>query len=194
MRLLIVCAVLAVACSHEATHRIVRVAAASDLEAAFGELGPDFEKRTGIEPVFDFASSGLLAKQIEQGAPYFLFAAANASYADRAVASGHCDPTSERPYARGQLVVWTPQGVTPPGKLGDLADARFQHIAIANPDHAPYGAAAWQALTYAGLWDRVRDRLVVADSVQAAMQYAATRSVDAAIVAQSVALVTEGGH
>jgi len=193
MRAILV-ALVAVACSAKPAERVVRVAAASDLTHALEELGPELTRRTGIRPIFDFGSSGLLAKQIANGAPYFLFAAANASYVDQVLASGHCDASSVRRYARGRIVVWTPSGVAAPGKLAELADPRFQRIAIANPEHAPYGVAAKQALEHAGLWSALQDRIVLADSVQAAMQYASTRSVDAAIVARSLAVVSDGGN
>ena len=185
--------VIAAACSSRGEPKTVRVAAASDLAKAFDEIGKEFAKRTGITPIFDYGSSGLLAKQIEQGAPYHLFAAANKGYADEVVASGKCDGASESAYARGRVVVWAPSGVEVPAQLADLADARFRKIAIANPEHAPYGRAARQALEKAGVWTQVADRIVLADSVQAAMQYAHTRAVDAAFVALSLAVVTDGG-
>ncbi len=190
----ILIAIVVAACSAKPAERVVHVAAASDLTRAFEELGPEITRRTGIRPIFDFGSSGLLAKQIADGAPYSLFAAANASYVDQVLASGRCDPSSVRRYARGRIVVWTPSGVAAPVKLADLADPRFQRIAIANPDHAPYGVAAKQALEHAGLWSSLQDRIVLADSVQAAMQYARTRGVNAAIVAQSLAVVSDGGN
>src|SRR5262249_23530697 len=142
----------------------------------------------------DFNSSGLLAKQIENGAPYFLFAAANKSYADDVVKAGRCDAASMRPYARGRLVVWCPAGVAKPNKLEDLADPRFERIAIANPEHAPYGNAAKQALQKAGVWDKIESKIVTSDSVQAAMKYAQTKTVQASLVAMSLAIVTDGGE
>jgi molybdate transport system substrate-binding protein len=184
---------LAAACSARSHGKTVRVAAASDLTRAFEELGKTFEKKTGITPVFDFSSSGLLAKQIDQGAPYYLFAAASKSYIDEVVQSGRCDASTRAPYARGRIVVWCPSGVAAPVKLEDLADPRFKRIAIANPDHAPYGQAAKQALEKAGVWDKIQDRLVLGDSVQATMKYAQEKSVDASIVALSLAVVTDGG-
>jgi molybdate transport system substrate-binding protein len=171
----------------------VRIAAASDLAHAFEEVGKEFHAKTGITPIFDFGSSGLLAKQIAQGAPFSLFAAASREYVDQAVASGHCDRASITPYARGRIVVWTPTGVAPPTKLADLTDPRFERIAIANFDHAPYGRAAKQALVHAGLWDQLQSHVVLGDSVQSTMQYAQSRTVQAAIVAQSLAVVADGG-
>jgi molybdate transport system substrate-binding protein len=191
-RIVIAIAIAGFACgkSHE---RSLRIAAASDLTRAFEEVGKGFESKTGITPIFDFGSSGLLAKQIAQGAPFALFAAANRDYVDQAVSSGHCDGASITPYARGRIVVWTPSDVPAPTKLDDLTDPRFGRIAIANPEHAPYGKAAKQALQRAGLWDKLEGRLVLGESVQATMQYAQSRTVPAAIVALSLAVISDGG-
>src|SRR5882724_11847142 len=112
----------------------VKVAAAADLQKAFTEVGNAFKTRTGIAVDFDFGSSGLLAKQIEQGAPFTLYAAANRSFVDQVVKAGKCDGATAHSYARGKIVVWTPNGVTAPTKLEDLTDARFKKIAIANPE------------------------------------------------------------
>jgi len=191
-RVAVLAAALA-ACSSHSQGKTVRVAAASDLTRAFEELGKSFEQKTGITPIFDFGSSGLLAKQIEQGAPYYLFAAANQDYVAAAVASGHCDGASVHEYARGRVVVWCPSGVAAPTKLTDLADPRFKRIAIANPEHAPYGKAAQQALQKAGIWDALQGRVVLGENIQATMKYAQDGQVDAAIVALSLAVVNDGG-
>ena len=192
MRRLVLLALL-VACSSKNHGRSVRIAAASDLARAYEELGKAFQKKTGITPQIQLGSSGLLAKQIEQGAPFFLFAAANKDYADQAIASGRCDKASARTYARGRIVVWAPNGVNAPTALTELTDPRFKKIAIANPEHAPYGRAAKQALEKAGIWDAIQPKLVLGDSVQATMQYARTGTVDAAIIALSLAVVSDGG-
>jgi len=184
--------VLALGCSSK-PGRTVRVAAASDLARAFEELGKAFEAKTHIRPVFSFDSSGLLAKRIDQGAPYYLFASAGKQFVDDVVANGKCDAATMRPYARGRIVVWCPSGVQAPTQLAELADPRFRRIAIANPEHAPYGAAAKQALEKAGIWDKLADRVKYGENVQATMQFAKTGAVDAAIVALSLAVVTDGG-
>jgi molybdate transport system substrate-binding protein len=192
-RVVLLAALACWACSTKPQGRTVRIAAASDLARAFEELGKAFEAKTHITPVFSFDSSGLLAKRIEQGAPYFLFASANKDFADEVVKQGRCDGASMRSYAHGQIVVWCRTGTPAPVKLADLADPRFRRIAIANPDHAPYGRAAKQALEKAGIWDAVSDHVKFGDSVQAAMQYARSGAVDASIVALSLAVVTDGG-
>lgn len=194
MRFTIVIAIICLACSNKPQNRTVRIAAASDLARAFEELGKAFEAKTHITPVFSFDSSGLLAKRIEQGAPYFVFASANKDFAEKVVAQGRCDRASMRPHARGRIVVWWRDGTQAPTTLADLADPRFARIAIANPEHAPYGKAAKQALERAGLWSQLQgERIKYGDSVQATMQYARSGTVDAAIVALSLAIATEGG-
>ena len=195
------CSVLAVAvlaagigCSSRSSgSRKVRIAAASDLEKAFTELGKEFESRTKVAPQFTFGSSGLLSKQIEQGAPFFLFAAANKEFAEAAVKAGRCDGASAQLYARGRIVVWTASGGPAPVKLADLAKPEFRRIAIANPEHAPYGRAAKQALEKVGIWAEIEPRIVLGDNIQATMLYAKERNVDAAVVALSLAVVNDGG-
>jgi molybdate transport system substrate-binding protein len=193
MKAVLAIALILAACSGKSSGREIRVAAASDLQKAFEEVGKEFAAKTKITPVFDFGSSGLLAKQIEQGAPYSMFAAANLKFAKLAAQSGRCDESSIKMYARGRLVAWTPAGVEAPKQLADLADPRFKKIGIANPDHAPYGLAAKQALEKAGVWAQIEDRVVLGDSVSGTMVHAKTRNVDVALVALSLAVVTDGG-
>jgi len=192
MRYLLALALVATAACSRSGHK-VRIAAAADLARAFAELGIEFKSKTGITLELEFGSSGLLAKQIEQGAPFSLFAAANREYVDQAVKSGHCDGATAHPYARGRIVVWTPAGVQAPAALADLTDPRFHKIAIANPEHAPYGRAAREALDKAGVWAQLQDRIVLGENVQATMLYARDHNADAAIVALSLAVVTDGG-
>lgn len=169
--------------------KTIRVAAASDLARAFDEVGKAFEKKSGIKPTFDFGSSGLLAKQIEQGAPFFLFAAANKNFVDQVVKSGKCDGTTASLYSRGRLVLWGKEGA--PAKIADLVDPKYKRIGIANPDHAPYGKAAVEVLQKAGIYDQVKDRLVLGENIQATMTYAREGSVDVAFVALSLAIAND---
>jgi molybdate transport system substrate-binding protein len=170
----------------------VRVAAASDLAKAFSDVGAAFTKKTGITPTFDFGSSGLFAKQIEQGAPFHLYAAANRSFVDQVVKTGKCDASTAALYSRGRLVMWGKNGT--PAKIEDIADPKYKRIGIANPAHAPYGKAAVEALQKAGVYDQVKDRLVMAENVLAAMTYAKEGSVDVSFFALSLAIAnsTEG--
>ena len=183
--------VVLVACRKTPPAGTVRVAAAADLARAFEEVGRAFKAETGTNVVFTFGSSGLLAKQLGEGAPFDLYAAASASYVTQVVDQGACDGATRAMYGRGRLVLWSKaQGVT---ALTDLAEPRFAKIAIANPDHAPYGKAAKQALERLGLWAQVSGKLVFAENVQVTMQWAQDGSADAAIVALSLATVTTGG-
>jgi molybdate transport system substrate-binding protein len=163
----------------------LRIAAASDLTRAFEEIGRTFERESGQAVTFSFGSTGLLAKQIREGAPFDLFAAANVSFVEHVVAAGACDGATQAPYARGRIALWTKRGAAtaPPAGLADLAGAGFRRIAIANPEHAPYGQAARQALARAGLWDTVAPRLVFGENVRHTLQFAETGNVEAAIVA-----------
>jgi molybdate transport system substrate-binding protein len=186
----------AAACSSKdkpAAPRKVRVAAAADLQKAFTELGAAFQTKTGITVEQQFGASGLLAKQIEQGAPFSLFAAANRSFVDQVIKAGKCDAATARSYARGQLVVWTSSKIEAPKAFADLADPRFKKIAIANPATAPYGKAAKEALERSGLWAQIQDRIVLGENVQATLVYAQKDNADAAIVAHSLAIAAEGG-
>lgn len=173
----------------------LRIAAAADLKGAFSEVGAAFEKKTGTTLKASFGSTGLLAKQIQEGGPFDVFAAANVSFVDDVVKAGACDGATKSLYARGRIVVWTSTKVTvaPAVTIADLKDARFTKIAIANPEHAPYGKAAEQALEHAGVADAVKPKLVLGENVQQALQFAQTGNVEAAIVALSLAIVAKGG-
>ncbi len=169
----------------------IRVAAAADLAVAFKEVGAQYEAKTGRKVDFTFGSTGLLAKQVEEGAPFDVFGGANASFVDEAIKSGACDGATKTPYATGRLAIYVRTG-TPP-TLADLAKADFKHIAIANPDHAPYGKAAREALQKAGVWSAVEKRMVYGENVQQAQQFASSGNADVAIIALSLAMAaTEG--
>lgn len=169
------------------------VAAASDLTPVFEELGREFESATKTKVVFVFGSTGMLTRQIENGAPYDLFAAANVSYIDQLEQKGLIIPDSKVVYARGRITLWTAnespvrfQGIA------DLARPEIQRVAIANPDHAPYGLAAKQALQSAGVWDRVQPKLVYGDNVRQTLQYAQTGNVEVAIVSLTLSINSNG--
>jgi molybdate transport system substrate-binding protein len=171
----------------------LKVAAAADLAFAFPEIGALYEKTTGERVVFSFGSTGLLERQIAEGAPFDAFAAANASFADDAVKSGACLADSKASYATGRIVLLAGTGAaTTPATLADLADPRIVKIAIANPEHAPYGRAAKQALERAGVWDRVASKIVYGENVQQTLEFAQSGNADAAIVALSLATVLPG--
>jgi molybdate transport system substrate-binding protein len=169
------------------------VAAASDLTPAFEELGREFEASHKTKVVFVFGSTGLLTKQIENGAPMDLFAAANVSYIDQLEQKGLIISGTKAIYARGRITFWT--SATSNIRLeniSDLARPEVKRVAIANPDHAPYGLAARQALESAGVWDHVKPKLVYGDNIRQTLQYAETGNVDVAIVALSLSMQSKG--
>jgi molybdate transport system substrate-binding protein len=173
----------------------IRVAAAADLAVALKEIGEAYQKTRGAKVVITFGSTGMLAKQIAEGARYDAFFAANQSFVDDVVRAGACDAATKAAYARGRIVIWSKTGVADPAPatLADLKEARVAKVAIANPEHAPYGKAAQQALQAAGLWDTVKPKLVYAENIQQTLQFAQTGNAEAAIVALSLAIVSEGG-
>jgi molybdate transport system substrate-binding protein len=171
----------------------LKVAAAADLSFAFKDVGEAYEKATGQKVVFSFGATGLLEKQIAEGGPFDAFAAANVTFADDAVKAGACLPDSKAIYATGHLVMFTTKdAAAQPKTVADLTDARISKIAIANPDHAPYGMAAKKALQTAGVWDKVQPKLVYGENVQQTLQFAQSGNADVAIVALSLATVTPG--
>lgn len=169
------------------------VAAASDLTPAFEEIGREFEASHKTKVVFVFGSTGLLTRQIENGAPFDVFAAANVSFIDQLEQKGFIVPETKRIYARGRITMWTRanSGVKLE-KLEDLTLPNIQRIAIANPDHAPYGQAAREALESAGIWEAVKPKLVYGDNIRQTLQFAETGNVEVAIVALSLSVNSKG--
>jgi molybdate transport system substrate-binding protein len=169
------------------------VSAAADLTPAFEEIGALFEQQTGVSVDFNFGSTGQLAQQIEAGAPVDVFAAANVGYIDQLDAKGLILSDTNALYARGRIVLWTrPDSPLVIDELADLTRPEIARIAIANPDHAPYGVAAREAMQSAGVWDAVQDRLVLGENVRDTLRYAETGNVDVAIVAISLAIRGDG--
>ncbi len=172
----------------------IHVAAAADLAEVFPEVGKAFEKATGRKVSFSFGATGLLAKQIEEGAPFDVFAAANVSFVDDVVKAGACVADTRATYAEGRIVLWMrSDGGRGVSSVADLARPEIVHVAIANPDHAPYGKAAKEALVKAGVWDAVAKKIVYGENVQQTLQFAQSGNADVAIVALSLAMAS-GGH
>lgn len=169
------------------------VSAASSLTPAFQEIGARFEADTGIPVTFNFASSGKLAQQIEEGAPVDIFAAANVSYMDELDAQGLILADTRTRFARGQLTLWTgPGNSLPLARIEELAGPEVDRVAIANPDHAPYGVAAREALQNAGGWVQVQPKLIFGENIAQTLQLAETGGVEAALMARSLSLTSDG--
>ena len=168
------------------------VAAASDLQFAFTEIGQRWEEQTGRRVTFSFGSTGNLTAQIENGAPFDVFAAANVAYIERLRAKGLILPDTQQLYAQGHIVlaVNRASGVRVT-RLEDLLAPEVTRVAIANPVHAPYGVAAMQALQRAGVWERIQPKLVYGENVRQTLQFVQTGNVPVGIVARSIADVPE---
>jgi len=163
------------------------VAAASDLAGAFTELGKAFEKKTGVVPVFSFGSSGMLARQIENGAPFDVFASADVAFVEALRAKELIVADSVRHYAVGRIGIVTRKGLgLRVESLAALKSPQIRKVAIANPDHAPYGKAAREALVSAGLWEQVRAKVVYGENIRQALQFVMTGNADAGISALSL--------
>jgi molybdate transport system substrate-binding protein len=170
------------------------VSAASSLTAAFTEIGKLFEAQTGDTVLFNFGASGSLAQQIEQGAPVDLFASANVGFVAELEQKGLVLPGTVQNYARGQIVLWTRSDSSVKlERIEDLAQPAIGKVAVANPDRAPYGLAAREALKAAGVWEAAQPKLVIAETIQQTHQYAETGNVDAAIGALSLSVPAAAG-
>jgi molybdate transport system substrate-binding protein len=169
------------------------VAAAANLTDVFGEVGPAFKAQKGIDVVFSYGATAELAQQIENGAPFDVFAAADTEHVDSLVAAQKLIGDSQAIYARGQLALWIPSG-EPNGirDLKDLAAPKIRFIAVAQPKLAPYGQAAIDALKKAHLWEPLQGKIVYANSISMAKQLAATGNADAAFTAYSLVLHERG--
>ncbi len=169
------------------------VSAASDLTPAFEELGRLFERETGVKPSFNFGSTGQLTQQIESGAPVDLFAAANVKFIEELERKNLILPDTKALYAQGRITLWT-RSDSPLRleRIEDLARAAVRRVAIANPEHAPYGIAAREALEQGGVWQAVQPKLVFGENIMQTLQYAETGNVDAAIVALSISIGSGG--
>jgi molybdate transport system substrate-binding protein len=172
------------------------VAAASDLKFALEEVALRFKAETGSEVRLSFGSSGNFARQIEQGAPFEMFLSADEAYVFRLADRGLTRDRGQL-YAVGRIVLFAPHGsgLAVDGELAGLkaalAEGQIRRFAIANPEHAPYGRAAEQALRHAGLWDMLKPRLALGENISQAAQFAASGAAEGGIIAYSLALAPE---
>jgi molybdate transport system substrate-binding protein len=189
-RLAVAVASMLTAATVGAAAQDLRVAAASDLQAALPSIAVQFERATGRHVTLTFGSSGNFATQIEHGAPFDVFMSADLDYPKRLEQAGLVAPGSRYEYATGHLVLWTrnDSGIDPKHGLAVLADARVQRIAIANPAYAPYGRAAIAAIRHEGLYDRVQSKLVLGENISQAAQFAQSGNAQVGLLGLAVAL------
>ena len=165
------------------------VAAASDLSFAIREIIEDFERDTPHRVRLSMGSSGNFFAQIQNGAPFDVYLSADIDYPRQLSVAGLSEPGSLFSYAFGRIVVWTRNDSSSELALTAMTALLEEGgpIAIANPRHAPYGRAAQFALEYYDLWDDVSSRLVLAENVSQAAQFAESGSAGIAIIALSLA-------
>ena len=169
----------------------LRIAAASDLQFALADLAAQYEKQSGAKLAITYGSSGNFFAQIQNGAPFDLFFSADIAYPQKLIDAGFAESDSRYTYAFGRIVLWLPsESPLIPAKLqwNTLLDARIQKIAIANPDHAPYGRAAVAALQSLGLYDTLKPRLVTAENIAQAAQFVDSANADAGLISLTSAL------
>jgi molybdate transport system substrate-binding protein len=168
----------------------IAVAAASDLQFVMKEIAARYEKQTGTSVKLSFGSSGNFFAQIQNGAPFDLFFSADADYPHKLEAAGLTEPGTFYQYATGRIVLWVPNNS--PIKVDEgikcLLDPDIHKIAIANPEHAPYGRAAVAAMKSAGIYDKVAGKLVLGENISQTAQFVQTGNANAGFLALSLAL------
>ena len=175
-----------------APERELIVFAASDLQFALAEVSAAFAADGHPKPTISFGSTGTLSQQIENGAPADVFFAADEAYLIGLEQKGLVLAGTRQLYAIGRIVLVERAGAPPVTTLADLARSDIGRIAIANPDHAPYGRAARDAITRIGVWPVVQPRIVLGENVSQTFQFVRTGNADAGVVALSLAIGTPG--
>lgn len=174
------------------TESALIVFAASDLQFALGEMSNAFAAAGHPKPTISFGSTGTLSQQIENGAPADALFAADESYLIGLETKGLVLAGTRQLYAIGRIALVERAGLPPVNTLQDLARSDIRRIAIANPDHAPYGRAARDAMMRTALWSALQPKLVLGENVSQTLQFVATGNADAGVVALSLAIGTPG--
>jgi molybdate transport system substrate-binding protein len=190
LRRLLVSVVLGVGVAVQAAAQEITVAAASDLQFAMQDIAARFENESGRRVKVVYGSSGNFFQQIQNGAPFDLFFSANLDYAKKLEAAGFAEPGTLYEYATGKIVIWAPvdSKVNLKKGLQALLDPAVRKIAIANPEHAPYGQAAVAAMKKENIYDRLAGKLVLGENISQTASFALSGSADVGIVALSLAI------
>jgi molybdate transport system substrate-binding protein len=168
----------------------ITVAAAADLQFAMQEVGARFQQESGKSVKLIYGSSGNFTQQLQNGAPFDMFFSANLDYPKQLDAAGLAEPGTFYQYAIGKIVVWVPNDskLDPSSGLKVLLDPSIKKIAIANPQHAPYGKAAVAAMQKENIYDQVKDKFVLGENISQTATFVASGSADVGIIALSLAL------
>jgi molybdate transport system substrate-binding protein len=177
-------------CAALASAQEINIAAAADLASVFPQVAAKFEKDTGKKVKINFGSSGQFLLQIENGAPFDVFFSADVQYPQRLESEGLTQPGTIYKYAVGKLVLYVPNNsrLNISQGLHALQSTEAKRIAIANPQHAPYGRAAVEALRKERLYDTLQSKFVMGENISQTAQFVQSGNADAGIVALSLAL------
>jgi molybdate transport system substrate-binding protein len=168
----------------------ITVAAAADLQFAFQDVAARFEKQTSHPVKLTFGSSGNFFSQIQNGAPFDVYFSADIDYPKRLEAAGLAEPGTLYEYATGKIVLWVLTGskVDVSKGLQALLDSNVSKIAIANPEHAPYGRAAVAAMKHENIYDKVSGKLVLGENISQTASLVVSGGADVGIIALSLAV------
>jgi len=168
----------------------ITVAAAADLQFAMQDVAARFQKETGKTVKLIYGSSGNFFQQIQNGAPFDIFFSANLDYPKKLESAGLIVPGSYYQYAKGKIVIWVPNEseLDLSSGLQVLMNPSIKKIAVANPQHAPYGQAAVAAMQKENIYDKVKDKLVIGENISQTASFVVSGSADVGIVALSLAL------
>jgi molybdate transport system substrate-binding protein len=193
--LFVVCALLLPAMLVPAQTKTLRIAAAADLQPVLPTLVRNFEKSSGVNVEVSYASSATLATQILNGAPYDLFLAANRAFPQKIVAANLALESAPVTYAQGSLVLWARHGLFHHGlTMQSLTSPAVHRVAVANPVHAPYGAAAMAAIQSLELKAALQPKLVFAENVAQAAQFGQSGNTDCALISKTLAITPTMRH
>lgn len=167
----------------------LRVAAAADLEPVLPPILDQFHKATGIPAEATYQASAILTSQIQNGAPFDIFLSADTQFPRRLLDAGFAEGSAPTVYARGTLVLWTPNAAhLPPPSLDLLRSTQIKRLSIANPESAPYGRAAVAALRSLHLYNALSARLVTGQNIAQAAQFVDSGNADAGLISLTLAL------
>jgi molybdate transport system substrate-binding protein len=184
-------AVLAVAfVSRLCAGQEITIAAAADLQSAMQDVAARFQNETGKTVKLIYGSSGNFFQQIQNGAPFDMFFSANLEYPKKLEAAGLTEPGTYYQYAKGKIVIWVPKDskLDLSSGLHSLLEPSVKKIAVANPQHAPYGQAAVAAMQKENVYNKVKDKFVLGENISQTASFVISGSADVGIVALSLAL------
>lgn len=183
------CMALLISSTALCQNSVLRIAAAADLQPVLPAIVPGFEKSAHVKVEISYASSATLTTQILNGAPYDLFLAANRGFPQKVVDAKLALEPQPVTYAQGTLVLWASDHVArDPLTMHSLTEKYVRRIAVANPVHAPYGAAAMASIRNLGLMSAVRSKLVFAENIAQAAQFAQSGNADCALISKTIAI------